>query len=141
MKKFRIITLGIIKNNDKILLECGYDKVRDLHFYRPLGGGVEFMERSEEALMREFMEELKEKINVKKCVGFVENIFHFEGDPGHELVILHEAEFDNKDLYESEKIIGFEDDSQREIIAEWISLEDIKAGKFTVFPDRFLEFI
>ena len=61
MDKFQVIrpvVLGIAKRDNKILVSEGYDKVKNQTFYRCLGGGIEFFETSQEALVREFKEEL-----------------------------------------------------------------------------------
>ena len=57
-KEIRPIVLGLAIKNNKILVSEGYDKVKDETFYRCLGGGIEFLEKSEEALKREFMKKL-----------------------------------------------------------------------------------
>ena len=49
-KEIRPIVLGIVKRNNKILVSKGYDKKKNQTFYRCLGGGIEFLETSEEAL-------------------------------------------------------------------------------------------
>ena len=57
-KEIRPIVLGIARKNNKILVSEGYDKVKNQTFYRCLGGGIEFLETSQEALKREYKEEL-----------------------------------------------------------------------------------
>ena len=64
-KEIRPIVLGIAKINNKILVSEGYDKIKEQTFYRCLGGGIEFLETSQEALKREFKEELGIEIEVK----------------------------------------------------------------------------
>lgn len=64
-KEIRPIVLGIVKRNNKILVSKGYDKKKNQTFYRCLGGGIEFLETSEEALKREFKEELGINVLVK----------------------------------------------------------------------------
>ena len=78
-KEIRPIVLGLAIKNNKILVSEGYDKVKDETFYRCLGGGIEFLEKSEEALKREFMEEININITVKDFLGISENIFTFQG--------------------------------------------------------------
>ena len=63
-KEIRPIVLGIAKINNKILVSEGYDKIKEQTFYRCLGGGIEFLETSQEALKREFKEELSIDIEV-----------------------------------------------------------------------------
>ena len=42
-----------------------------------MGGGIEFLEKSEDALKREFKEELNIDIKVGKFLGISENIFNY----------------------------------------------------------------
>ena len=51
-KEIRPIVLGVVKRGNKILVSEGYDKVKDEVFYRSIGGGIEFLEESKEALKR-----------------------------------------------------------------------------------------
>ena len=64
-KQIRPVVLGIAKNNNKILVSEGYDKVKNNTFYICLGGGIEFSETSQDALKREFKEELVIDIEVE----------------------------------------------------------------------------
>ena len=78
-KEIRPIVLGIVKKGNKILVSEGYDKVKDETFYRCIGGGIEFLENSKEALKREFKEELNVDISVGEFLGIAENIFTYNG--------------------------------------------------------------
>ena len=53
-KEIRPIALGLAIRDGKVLVSEGYDKVKNQTFYRCLGGGIEFLEKSDEALKREF---------------------------------------------------------------------------------------
>ena len=76
-KEIRPIALGLAIKDGKVLVSEGYDKVKDQTFYRCLGGGIEFLEKSEEALKREFKEEIDADIIVKDFLELSENIFTF----------------------------------------------------------------
>ena len=58
MNKIRPLAICIFRKNDRILVAEGYDPVKNEHFYRPLGGGIEFGEYSEQTIRRELMEEI-----------------------------------------------------------------------------------
>ena len=92
-KEIRPIVLGLAIKNNKILVSEGYDKVKDETFYRCLGGGIEFLEKSEEALKREFMEEINIDITVRDFLGISENIFTCQGKKAHELILFYSAKF------------------------------------------------
>ena len=78
-KEIRPIVLGIVKRDNKILVSKGYDKIKNETFYRSIGGGIEFLENSKDALKREFKEELNIDINVGDFLGISENIFTYNG--------------------------------------------------------------
>ena len=65
-KEIRPIVLGIARKDNKILVSKGYDKIKNETFYRCLGGGIEFLETSQEALKREYKEELGININIEE---------------------------------------------------------------------------
>ena len=92
MPQIRALAICIFSHNGKILVFEGYDPLKDEIFYRPLGGGIEFGERSEEAIHRETMEEIDAEVKDLVYLGALENIFVFNGEPGHEIVqVLHRA--------------------------------------------------
>ena len=64
-KEIRPVVLGIVKKDNKILVSEGFDKVKKQTFYRCLGGGIEFLETSVEALKREYQEELHIDIEIE----------------------------------------------------------------------------
>ena len=60
MNQIRSVALCVFRNNDRILVFEGFEKLKNEIFYRPLGGGIEFGEKAEDTVRRE----LKEEINV-----------------------------------------------------------------------------
>ncbi len=97
--KIRPLSLAIIRNDNKILVVPGYDPKKDEHFYRLVGGGIEFGETALEALHREFQEELALELESPELLDVVENIFTFDGRNGHEVVFVYEAKFSDKSAY------------------------------------------
>ncbi len=133
-QKIRPLALALIKNSKKqYLLHRGHDKTKDEYFYRPLGGGIEFSETGKMALEREIKEEINQDITVSELQDCYENIFTYEGQKGHEIVMLYSAEFKNKsvyqqqelDIYESGVVIGK---------AVWRSVAEIKAEGAMLYP-------
>ena len=86
------------KDNHIFVLE-GYDPKKDETFYRPIGGGIEFGELAKEAAVREFQEELGTNIIVDNDVQVFENIFEYNGKPGHEVVFILDANLVNSQLF------------------------------------------
>ena len=101
----RPIVVAAIKHPDgRYFANPGEDRIKGYKFYRFCGGGIEFGETAADALRREFMEEFGVRVIPGRQIGIVENIFEFEGAPGHEIVFILEAEFEDKKLYDMEKI-------------------------------------
>lgn len=140
MNKFneiRPIVLGLAIKNGKILVSKGYDKVKNQTFYRCLGGGIEFLEKSDEALKREFLEELGIDITVKDFLGITENIFTFEGKEAHELVFFYSIDINDSDYKEKYTIL----DMNKDNIAKWIDIEDFKSKKQIIYPQEVLKYL
>ncbi|OHB08340.1 MAG: hypothetical protein A2W64_03360 [Candidatus Zambryskibacteria bacterium RIFCSPLOWO2_02_39_10] len=85
-----------------------------------------------DGVRREVREELNSEINNLSLVKVVENIFMYEGNPGHEVVFIYTAEFVNKELYKKEKIHIVE--PHLEFDAEWISIAEVLNGKIILYP-------
>jgi ADP-ribose pyrophosphatase YjhB (NUDIX family) len=94
------VALGVVRRDDELLLVEGYDSVKGERFLRFVGGGIEFGERAADAVMREFEEELGVAIEARGLLGVVENIFTYEGEPGHEILFLFEVAFSDERLFE-----------------------------------------
>lgn len=136
-KEIRPIVLGIVRKENKILVSEGYDKVKDEVFYRCIGGGIEFLENSKEALKREFKEELNIDIHIGKFLGIAENIFTYNGKNAHELILFYDVNIEDKDYKEKYHII--DDDSESD--AMWIDIERFKNGELKLYPEEMFEYL
>jgi len=120
----RPAVMGIFRNKDKILVAQGYDSVKKEVFCRPLGGGIKFEEKGTEALKREITEELKLQVKNIEYLNIIENIFTWEGIPGHELILVYEAKFEDESVYNKEyfDIYDIHDESvkERNFISNWL---------------------
>lgn len=135
-KGIRPITLGIVVREGKILASEGYDAVKGIHFYRAIGGGIEFLEKSNETLKREFMEEIGANVTVNEFLGVEENIFTFNGKQGHELIFLYRVTLDEKDY---KQIYYEEGDTSYPIV--WVDVDDIKSGKAIIYPTSVAKYL
>ena len=136
-KEIRPIVLGLATKENKLLVGEGYDPVRDLTFYRCLGGGIEFLEKSEDALKREFQEEIHANILIKEFLGVSENIFQLKGKDAHEIVLFYSIDIDPKD-YKDEYIIK---DTCGEFKAKWIDIDEFKNKNKTLFPVEVFKYL
>lgn len=135
----RPLAVCIIKHEGKLLAGIGRDSVKKETFYRLMGGGIEFGEKGEEALRREFQEELGTDLENIKFVTVLENIFIYEGKKGHEIVMVFKGDLVNKDLYNKQDIPIL--DSKEGGVASWQKIEDYKNGKLILYPQGISEFI
>lgn len=140
MKETRIrpIVIGLFVHNGCILVGDGYDPVKDQKFYRPLGGAIEFGEYSENALRREIQEELNAEITEIRYLGMMENLFTFDGIPGHEIVLVYDATFADRSRYAESSFIG--DEGGTPFTAEWLPPSAFNAVT-PVYPEGLLEFL
>ncbi|MGZ9223604.1 MAG: NUDIX hydrolase [Anaerolineales bacterium] len=142
MDQIRPLAICVFRNKDRILVAEGYDPIKGETFYRPLGGGIEFGELSQETICRELMEEIgvELKQDTLKYLGAVENIFTFNGSPGHEIVLIYDGALEDPGLYDQAVILGKEANGE-EIRAMWKNLDDFRGGKSTLYPDGLLEML
>lgn len=136
-KEIRPIALGLAIKNNKLLVSEGFDKVRNETFYRCLGGGIEFLEKSEEALKREFLEEINVDITVKNFLGISENIFTYQGKKAHELILFYSIEISGENYQEEYKVI----DDYGETIAKWIEIDEFKNKNKILYPKEVFKYI
>ncbi|MFL7792770.1 MAG: NUDIX hydrolase [Anaerolineae bacterium] len=140
----RPLALGIIKrtgdtNTLHEILVCEYyDHVKEKVFYRPLGGAIEFGERGQEALRREFREELNTELADVRYLATLENIFTYKGQVGHEIVLLYEATFANPSAYER-AVLTMEDEGNT-LTARWMPLDTFQEGP-PLYPDGLLDLL
>ena len=136
-KEIRPIALGLVIKDNKLLVSEGFDKVKNEIFYRCLGGGIEFLEKSEEALKREFLEEINVDIAVKDFLGISENIFTYQGKNAHELILFYSIEISDENYQEEYKVI----DDHGETIAEWIDIDEFKNKNKILYPEEVFKYI
>ena len=136
-KEIRPIALGLAIKNNKLLVSEGFDKVRNETFYRCLGGGIEFLEKSEEALKREFLEEINVDITVKNFLGISENILTYQGNKSHELILFYSIEISGENYQEEYKVI----DDHGETIAKWIEIDEFKNKNKILYPKEVFKYI
>lgn len=118
--KFNYRVAALVRNGNKILLH----KSNKDEFYAFPGGRVKIGESSNETLKREFKEEIGENIDVKRFVGIVENFFEYNQKEYHELMLVFDVEFNNKELYNLSKIKGLEENGKIEFL--WKDINEIE---------------
>lgn len=136
--EIRVLALGLIRDNQRIFVSEGYDPVKQLTFYRAMGGGVDFGETSLEALKREFQEEIQAELTNIRYLGCLENIFTFNGQSGHEMIQLFESDFVDPKFYQLDKFDFSEGERQK--TALWVDVNRFKSGELRLVPEQFLDY-
>jgi 8-oxo-dGTP pyrophosphatase MutT (NUDIX family) len=141
-KRVRPLAICVFRHNDRILVNQGYDPVKDEYFYRPLGGGIEFGETSMDTVCRELMEEINVEVNSESLVylGTVENIFTFNGIAGHEILLIYDGALKESGFYDQTVIVGKEANGE-EIHAVWKRIDEFGDGKSILYPNGLLEML
>src|SRR5213078_1110596 len=98
-----------------------------------LGGGIEYGESSRAAIVREIREEVGVEIEHLQLLGVLENIFTYEGQTGHEIVFVFDAEFADKSLYERAELDGQEESMRFK--ARWQSVAEIAESNARLVPE------
>lgn len=134
-RSIRVLALAVLRRADgRILVEKGEDTKKGEVFYRPLGGGVEFGERGEDALKREFREELGKEIVVRGFLQAVENIFVWEGRPGHEVILFFDCAFADAADEKASHHPHLEGEKAGQTY--WRTIDDIKAEGAVLHPNQ-----
>lgn len=136
----RPIAICIIRRDDDILVFEAHDSIRGDTFYRPLGGAIEFEEYGIQAIKREIYEEINADITNMEFLGVLENIFTFNGRPGHEIVLVYQADFANPSFYRQETIMGEEDNGEK-LKVLWKPIPEFASGKLILYPDGLIKLL
>jgi 8-oxo-dGTP pyrophosphatase MutT (NUDIX family) len=137
-QQIRPIVICLFRNDGRILVETQPDSVKGDWFCRPLGGAIEFGEESRAALIREIQEELGAEVENIQLLGVLENLFVYEGQSGHEIVFVYDAQFVDKSLYQQETIQAYEQGNNSHFTAYWQSLEQISQNQIRLVPEGLL---
>jgi len=134
LQQIQTKVIGICINRRRLLAAEIYNDAGEVKGVRPLGGHVEFGESREQALHREFREELGTEIVTAGAWRTFENMFDHEGVLGHEYIHAISVALVDKSLY-AEPLMVFSEDSGTEVKARWYNLKDLRSGMVPVFPD------
>jgi 8-oxo-dGTP pyrophosphatase MutT (NUDIX family) len=138
-EKIRAIALGLICEGDRVFVAEGYDYVEERQFYRALGGGIDFGETSQDALKREFQEELGASLTNITLLTCLENIFVYNGKPGHEIIFLYQCDFADPGFYRQDEVTFMEGDDKH--LARWVRGDRFKSGELHLVPDACLQYL
>ena len=126
--------LGLIWRHKHLLASEIYRDDGSVKGVRPLGGRVEFGEAWQEALTREFHEELGVQVEVIGQPIFMENIYAHENMLGHEVVIISDV-FLPSDTYLDDEVIEYFEDNGEKCYARWYNIEHLDCGGLELYPN------
>lgn len=141
-RTIRTIAICVIlhrDHTDRIIVAEGYDPVKAQTFYRPLGGRIEFGELSRDTVVRELREEIEAEVTSLRYLGTLENIFTYNGEAGHEIVLVYTGNFADPRLYDTEQIHG-RGDSGEAFDVVWKPLSDFN-GQTPLYPEGLMELL
>ncbi|HVG28943.1 MAG TPA: NUDIX hydrolase [Pyrinomonadaceae bacterium] len=134
-ERIRPIVICLFSHGGRILVSQSHDPAKQDYFCRPLGGGIEFGERSRDAVRREVREEIGVEIENLELIGVLENLFTYVGRRWHEIVFVYDAEFVDKSLYGRDEIVYHELELAGDFVARWRSLAEIEADNVRLVPE------
>jgi 8-oxo-dGTP pyrophosphatase MutT (NUDIX family) len=139
-KHIRPIALGLIEHEGHLFVYQGEDPKTRQSFYRFLGGGIDFGETSQAALLREFQEEIQAELTDIEYLTCLDNIFTLNGKPKHELIQLFRARFVEPAFYQlAEKFPLIEGDLVTQ--AYWLPTQRVLNGECRLVPESCLKFL
>ncbi|MGF6823085.1 8-oxo-dGTP pyrophosphatase MutT (NUDIX family) [Microbacterium sp. ZKA21] len=131
MPAIRNISVGLPVKEGHVLVLSGRDVSKGQDFYRAIGGGIEFGERADEALRREFLEELGVVLDGSRVLTVTENIFTYESSPGHEVAHVFAVECAALDALPLDAELHILDEGSP---VRWVPIEDLRDGVRPLFP-------
>ena len=122
---FNFRVAALIRNGNKILVEQN----KQVDYYGLPGGRCKLGEDSISAIKREMLEETKEEMEYVRSVGILENFFisRYTNSPYHEILIIHELEFKNKEVYRKDNIINLEE--KKDVKFYWKEIDELNKRK------------
>jgi ADP-ribose pyrophosphatase YjhB (NUDIX family) len=131
--RIRTLAVAVCVDGGRALVERGHDRVAGQPFHRVIGGASEFGERAADAVSREWREELGLTLADVRLLGVLENLFTYEGRPGHEVVFVHAARIVEAHAYTRESWVAVEPSGLRHE-AVWLPLDRLHDAETALVP-------
>lgn len=139
-QRIRAVAICVLRHGNKILVADGFDSEKQSPNCRPLGGSVEFGERSAATVVRELREELGVEVREVRLLGVLENLFSLAGQPGHEIVFVYDARFVDESLYER-PTLPFHEAGWSSGQARWLDLTQLANEQARLVPEGLAAFL
>ncbi len=132
-QQIRVKVIGLAWRGDALLAVEVLDDRGRIKGLCPPGGSVAFGETREQALDREFQEELGCGVTMTGPWTVFENIYRHEGALGHEIVFAADIRLHDAALYDRD-VIRFSEDDGTACTARWLRPAALPDGA-ALFPD------
>ena len=132
-QQIRVKVIGLAWRGDALLAVEVLDDRGRIKGLRPPGGSVAFGETREQALDREFREELGCGVTMTGPWTVFENIYRHEGALGHEIVFAADIRLHDVALYDRD-VLRFSEDDGTACNARWLRPAALPDGA-ALFPD------
>lgn len=139
VSRIRVVALGAVQRGDEILVFEEESPDTGETFYRLLGGGVEFGEHSQDAVTREFKEELGVEFADPTLVDTFEHVFTYDGKTNHEVWRVYEGHIVEDWPYERESFTYTEPELGTEHLARWMPIDRLRDPKTTFYVPEVLD--
>ncbi|MGR3793826.1 NUDIX hydrolase [Vannielia sp. SX4] len=133
LPRIRVLAIGLAWRGRQLLAAEVRDDAGRLKGVRPPGGGVEFGERWEDALRREWAEEFGLEVAVSGPPVVLENIYSHEGEPGHEVVFAAPITLPPCPLLEAESA-EVREDNGLPFTVRWFDFDALETGGPELYP-------
>jgi ADP-ribose pyrophosphatase YjhB (NUDIX family) len=131
----RVIAICLCRDGDRFLCFEAFE--HGAPFYRPLGGGIHWGERSIDAVRREMREEIETDLTDVRLVGVLENLS--AAGHVHEIVFVYDGRFVNEAWYDRETFVVTEE--HETLKASWKRIDEFGPGLPPLYPDGLLELL
>ncbi|RDY72625.1 NUDIX domain-containing protein [Halobacillus trueperi] len=137
----RAKSLGLVIHKDLLLLEHyeGKHSNGEGNYYRPLGGTIEFGERSYMTVNREFKEEIGTEVLNQRYITCLENIYEINGKVGHEIFQIYLVDLKEEWMYDKPYLKVKE--GERSSKAYWVPIKKLIYGDEFIYPEGLTQII
>ena len=141
-RRIRPLALCVFRREDMIFVSRGYDSHKHETFYRPIGGRIEFGERGRETVAREVSEEINAAVTDLVYLGTLENIFTYEGEPHHEILMIYDGRFSGPAMNRDDITVTGTDDGDILYQGSWKRLDFFRGDDAPpLYPAGLLELV